>query len=130
MKITAQTRRKRTIRIANDDFTLFNRNNDGSYSNGIKVKDIYAEWGKAVFEQKYGVGTDYKGLLVIDGTKPFVTEPADGFFTISKDDRIVPFLTDSTLAELLEDGEKLYTVKEVSIYTRCGCLLSVEVLLG
>ena len=130
MKITAQTRRKRTIKVANDDFTLFNRQTDGSYSKGIKVTDVYAEWSRAMFEKKYGTGTNYKGLLVIDGTKPFVTEPTDGYFTIRQDDRIVPFLTDSTIAELLDDGEKLYTVKEVSTYTMYGCLLSVEVLLG
>ena len=130
MKITSTTSRRHTINIANDDFTLFNRQVDGSYSRGIKVENIYAEWSRAMFERKYGVGTDYKGLIVIDGTKPFVTEPADGYFTISKDDRIVPFLTDSTLAELLEDGERLYSVKEVNTYTMCGSLLSVEVLLG
>lgn len=131
MNITPSTPRRHTVNIVNDDFTLYNYDRQSrTYSAPVKVERIYAEWSKANLERKYGVGTEYKGLIVIDGTKNYVSQPATGFFTLTVGDKIVPMLTDLSIEAVIEQGLKLYEVKEVSIYTMSGFLLSVEVLCG
>ena len=128
MKITARTPRRHTINLLNDCITIYNEAEDG-FGSPFALR-AFTEWCKAGMDRKYGLGTKYQGLVIIDGLEKYVDEAEPGCFTVKVGDKLVPFATDKTVDELLEDGEKLYTVMDVSVYTMRGALLSVEVTCG
>lgn len=130
MNVSSKTPRKHTINIVNGDATVYNRQIDGTYSSPVAIKQIYAEWSKEGMERKYGLGTDYKGLMIIDGLKKFASKPESGYFTVAIGDKIVPELTELSIEEALEQGMKLYEVKGVTSYLVNGFLLSTEVTCG
>lgn len=130
MNVTSSTPRRHTINIVNGDATVYNRRIDGSYSSPVGIKQIYAEWSREAMERKYGLGTDYKGLVIIDGLKKFSSRAERGYFTIAIGDKLIPELTELPIEEALEQGMKLYEVKGVTSFLVNGCLMSTEVTCG
>ncbi len=126
--ITIDTPRRHFIKLTNGDITLYHKQGL-EYSAPIQISNVYCEFDKKALEAKYGIGTKYRGLVLIDGLKPYVSceceNIPEGYFTIAPGDKIVNYLTDN----VLQSGISTYSVADITEYVRNG-LLSVEVALG
>lgn len=133
--ITVDTPRKHVVNIANYDITIYHstpeeiKSGEALYSHLYTLKGVYAEFDRARLERIYGYGTDYKGLLVIDGLFPYLSSSLgaipEGYFTIAVGDKVLNYLTE----EAYSAGIESYVVKDVAEHLKEG-LLTVEVTLG
>lgn len=126
--ITADTIRRHFVKISNGDITLYHK--EGTvYGNPIQITNVYCEFDRKALIEKYGINTRYRGLIILDGLKPYVSceciPVPEGYFTIAPGDKIVNTLT----SDVLRSGMSTYSVEDVAEYVRDG-LLSVEVTLG
>lgn len=125
--ITVNTPRKHFVKLTNGDITVFHKT--GLTWSSVQVPNVYCEFDKKALEAKYGIGTLYRGLVIIDGQAPYVSSEnasiPSGYFTIAPGDKVVNYLT----TDVLQSGMRTYSVLDVAEYVRDG-LLSVEVVLG